>query len=88
MIVQDQKTNGKIRIETGTKTGLTDRNMRSIMAIGVMKMTREDELLEKFKQLTDTDKIKALLYLDRLIAHQDTHPASQGSPASGEQPAT
>ena len=49
-------------------------------------MTRVDELVKKFEQLTDTDKIKALLYLDRLIAHQDTHPASQGSPASGEQP--
>ena len=51
-------------------------------------MIQEDELVKNFEQLTDTDKIKALLYLDRLIAHQDTHPASQGSLVSGEQPAT
>ena len=48
-------------------------------------MTRE-ELFEKFERLNEENKITAILYLEQLIAHQDTHPVSQDSAGSGEQP--
>ena len=50
-------------------------------------MTSE-KLVEKFKRLTDENKVKALARLEQLIARQGKHPASPCSPGTGEQPVT
>lgn len=42
-----------------------------------------DELIEKFEQLTEENKVTALAYLEQLIAHQGTHQTAPDSQEKG-----